>query len=89
MKRELAYNHILYSARNDLHEYGVFSDHTGVGCTKVFNKQIDWGYNFPFCTTRPLGIRTAWEEMKIFLSGNQIQHHYQRKVSHSGKVILQ
>lgn len=70
MKGELAYNHILYSARNDLHEYGVFSDRTGVGCTKVFNKQIDWGYNFPFCTTRPLGIRTAWEEMKIFLSGN-------------------
>jgi len=44
-------------------------DRTGVGCKKVFNAQIIWD-KFPRQTVRPLGIKYAWEEMKLFLSGD-------------------
>lgn len=44
-------------------------DRTGVGCKKLFNAQIIWN-EFPRQTVRPLGIKYAWEEMRMFLSGN-------------------
>lgn len=45
-------------------------DRTGVGCKKLFNAQIIWSEGeFPRQTVRPMGIRYAWEEMRLFLSG--------------------
>ena len=63
---EIQYNMMLHSALNGAHT----PDRTGVGCRKVFDTNIRWGKDFPFCTTRPLGIKYAWEEMRLFLSGN-------------------
>lgn len=47
----------------------LYEDRTGVGCYKTFDHVIKWGSAFPFSTYRPLGIKGAWEEMKLFLSG--------------------
>lgn len=47
------------------------SDRTGVGCRKIFNAQIIYEDNeFPSSLSRPMGLHFAWEEMKLFLSGN-------------------
>lgn len=48
----------------------VVNDRTGVGCRKIFDEQVHWRESFPFCTVRPLGIKNAWEEMRMFLSGS-------------------
>lgn len=65
---EIAYNNIL----KEILEKGVETpDRTGVGCYKVFNKQIVWEQGvFPFCTSRPLSPRLAWEEMSLFIHGD-------------------
>lgn len=46
-------------------------DRTGLGCRKIFNAQLIYqSYEFPSSTLRPLGLKYAWEEMKLFLSGD-------------------
>lgn len=46
----------------------VMPDRTGVGCYKVFDAKLIWE-GFPSSTVRPMGLRYAWEEMRLFLSG--------------------
>lgn len=46
-------------------------DRTGLGCRKIFNAQLIYQpWEFPSSTLRPLGLKYAWEEMKLFLSGD-------------------
>lgn len=46
-------------------------DRTGVGCRKVFNAQMTYNQDqFPSSVSRPMGLKFAWEEMKLFLSGD-------------------
>ena len=61
-----------YEVFNHILQNGVDTpDRTGVGCRKVLGVSVEWSSNtFPISTVRPLGLRFAWEEMKLFLSGN-------------------
>lgn len=66
VKGEFAYMSMLQQAVKSK----SYPDRTGIGCRKVFDKRIEWGKSFPFSTQRRLGIKFAWEEMRLFLSGN-------------------
>lgn len=50
--------------------YYLNDPRTGSPVYKTMDHTIRWGKEFPFCTIRPLGIKNAWEEMRLFLSGN-------------------
>lgn len=65
---EPAYMEIL---RDILNEVDWVPNRTGIRTKRLFNRQIIWApTTFPFSTTRPLGIKNAWEEMRFFLSGS-------------------
>lgn len=54
----------------DTKTHGVLTpDRTGIGCYKGFDTKLVWD-RFPSSTIRPMGLKYAWEEMKLFLSGN-------------------
>lgn len=53
----------------ETYRYGGWYDSRNSRTKNVFDRRIDWGLDFPTSTIRPLGIKNAWEEMKLFLSG--------------------
>ena len=64
---EAAYMGIL---RDILYEDEWVPNRTGIKTKRVLDRKIVWEPGtFPFSTIRPLGIKNAWEEMKLFISG--------------------
>src|SRR6056297_1527248 len=63
---ETGYMNILSSV---FHRGKDFPDRTGIGCRKLYGEYLVFNKPFVFSTVRRMGIKNAWEEMRLFLSG--------------------